>query len=48
VDETVAGQSERFGVFSRIRHLSFPGGRLMRTPALVLGMMYYQLRDLPG
>ena len=44
--EAIAGQAERFDVFSRIRHLSFPGGALMRTPALVLGMMYYQLRDL--
>jgi gamma-glutamylputrescine oxidase len=44
--EAIAGQAERFDVFSRIRHLSFPGGASMRTPALVLGMMYYQLRDL--
>jgi gamma-glutamylputrescine oxidase len=46
--ESIAGQAGRFDVFSRIKHLSFPGGRLMRTPALVLGMMYYQLRDLLG
>jgi hypothetical protein len=41
----IAGQAERFDLFSRIRHHSFPGGALMRTPALVLGMMYYRLRD---
>ncbi len=41
----VAGQAERFDLFSRIRHHAFPGGVLMRTPALVLGMMYYRLRD---
>lgn len=41
----IAGQAERFDLFSRIRHHAFPGGALMRTPALVLGMMYYRLRD---
>jgi len=41
----IAGQAERFDLFARIRHHAFPGGALMRTPALVLGMMYYRLRD---
>src|SRR5205085_7743226 len=43
--EAIAGQAERFDLLSRIRHLPFPGGALMRTPALVLGMLYYRLRD---
>ncbi|OGB22602.1 MAG: FAD-dependent oxidoreductase [Burkholderiales bacterium RIFCSPLOWO2_02_FULL_57_36] len=46
VAETIAGQAERFDLFSRIKHLPFPGGALMRTPALMLGMFYYRLRDL--
>jgi gamma-glutamylputrescine oxidase len=46
VAETVAGQAERFDLLSRIRHHPFPGGELMRMPALVLGMLYYRLRDL--
>ena len=45
VAETIAGQAERFDLFSRIRHHAFPGGAFMRTPALVLGMFYYRLRD---
>lgn len=45
VAEAIAGQAERFDLFARIRHHSFPGGALMRTPALVLGMLYYKLRD---
>jgi gamma-glutamylputrescine oxidase len=45
VAEAIAGQAERFDLFERIRHHSFPGGALMRTPALVLGMLYYKLRD---
>jgi gamma-glutamylputrescine oxidase len=45
VAEAIAGQAERFDLFARIRHHKFPGGSLMRTPALVLGMLYYRLRD---
>jgi gamma-glutamylputrescine oxidase len=45
VAEAVAGQAGRFDLLGRIRHLPFPGGTLMRTPALVLGMWYYRLRD---
>lgn len=45
VAEAIAGQASRFDLLSRIRHMPFPGGRLMRTPALVLGMWYYRLRD---
>lgn len=43
--EAIAGQAERFDVFARIRHRAFPGGRLLRTPGLVLGTLYYRLRD---
>lgn len=46
IAEAIAGTAERFDVFSRIPHMSFPGGHLFRTPALVLAMAYYRLRDL--
>ncbi len=46
VAEAIAGDAERFDTFARIKHRPFPGGRLLRTPALVLGMAYYRLRDL--
>lgn len=46
VAEVIAGQAERFDLFARIKHHAFPGGALLRTPFLVLGMMYYRLRDL--
>jgi gamma-glutamylputrescine oxidase len=45
VAQAVAGQAERFDVFSRLQHHNFPGGPLLRTPSLVLGMLYHQLRD---
>lgn len=43
--EAVAGQAERFDMLARIKHIPFPGGRLLRTPAQVLGMAYYRLKD---
>ncbi len=46
VAEALAGQSERLDVFARLRHRSFPGGRLLRTPTLALAMWFQQLRDV--
>ena len=46
VAEAVAGTAERFDMFTRIPHRDFPGGALMRRPALMLAMLYYRLRDL--
>jgi gamma-glutamylputrescine oxidase len=48
IAEAIAGQAERFDVFSRIPHSAFPGGRLLRRPALVLAMLYFRLRDALG
>lgn len=45
VAEAIEGQASRFDLLAKIRHLRFPGGAMMRTPALVLGMWYYRLRD---
>ncbi|NAX23587.1 NAD(P)/FAD-dependent oxidoreductase [Vibrio sp. V39_P1S14PM300] len=44
--ECVATTAERFAIFDKIPHLPFPGGRLLRTPALVLAMSYYRVRDM--
>jgi gamma-glutamylputrescine oxidase len=46
VAEAIAGDASRFDVFAKLKHLPFPGGAALRTPALVLGMAYAQLRDL--
>jgi gamma-glutamylputrescine oxidase len=46
VAEAIAGEAERFDVFTRIPHHPFPGGALLRRPALVLAMLWYRLRDL--
>jgi gamma-glutamylputrescine oxidase len=43
--EAVAGSAERFDVFADIEHRRFPGGRWLRKPLLVAGMLYYALKD---
>lgn len=48
VAEAIAGQSQRLDVFAKIKHHDFQGGKWLRTPALVLGMAWYQLRDALG
>jgi gamma-glutamylputrescine oxidase len=42
----VAGQAERFDMFSKLEHRDFPGGPALRTPALVLAMLWFRLKDL--
>lgn len=46
VADAIAGQAERFDLFTQLRHRNFPGGPLLRTPALMLAMLWYRLRDL--
>jgi gamma-glutamylputrescine oxidase len=45
VAEAIAGTSEDFDLFARIRHRNFPGGALFRRPLLALAMLWYRLRD---
>jgi gamma-glutamylputrescine oxidase len=45
VAEAMAGDATRFDTFARLQHHPFPGGKLLRTPALVLGMAWYRLKD---
>lgn len=45
IAEALAGTAERFDVFARLPTPTFPGGTLLRWPGLVLGMLYYSLRD---
>lgn len=45
VAEAVAGQAGRFDLFARLKHHTFPGGALLRTPSLALGMLWYRMKD---
>ena len=42
--DCIRGQSERFDLLARIKHIPFPGGAA-RTPMLVAAMMFYRIRD---
>ncbi|RLU11273.1 FAD-dependent oxidoreductase [Pseudomonas prosekii] len=43
-----AGHSQGFDVFSAVPHMTFPGGRALRSPLLALGMFWYRLREMLG
>ncbi|MBE8157786.1 MAG: FAD-binding oxidoreductase [Betaproteobacteria bacterium] len=46
--DAITGDAEKLDVFGRVRHANFIGGAGLRAPLLVLGMLYYRLRDLLG
>jgi gamma-glutamylputrescine oxidase len=48
VAEAMSGDASRFDTFARLKHRPFPGGAWLRTPALVLGMAWFRLRDMLG
>jgi glycine/D-amino acid oxidase-like deaminating enzyme len=41
-----AGHSKGFDVFSAVPHMTFPGGRALRSPLLALGMLWYRMREI--
>lgn len=43
--EAVQGQAERFDLMAALPTPRFPGGRALRHPLLVAGMLWYGLRD---
>ncbi len=43
-----AGHSKGFDVFSAVPHMTFPGGPMLRSPLLALGMFWYRLREILG
>lgn len=46
--EAVAGELERFDLFSSLPHPPFPGGQLLRAQLATLGSWYYAIRDRLG
>lgn len=45
IAEALLGRPERFDLMAALPTRSFPGGRLLRWPLFVAGMLYYALRD---
>ena len=45
--EAISGQASRgFELFSQVPHITFPGGKYLRTPLLALGMAWVQLKEV--
>ncbi|ANY90659.1 MULTISPECIES: NAD(P)/FAD-dependent oxidoreductase [Pseudomonas] len=45
--EAISGQqSGRFDLFAQVPHITFPGGKLLRSPLLALGMLWHRLKEL--
>jgi gamma-glutamylputrescine oxidase len=43
--EMLKGDSRNFNLFEKIPHRAFPGGKLLRTPTYVAGMLYSAMMD---
>ena len=43
--EAVAGDTYRFNLLNKMCHMRWPGGKLLRRPAMAAGMMFYKIRD---
>ncbi|MCD5992118.1 FAD-binding oxidoreductase [Pseudomonas sp. CDFA 602] len=45
--EAIAGQhSDGFDLFAKVPHITFPGGKHLRSPLLALGMLWHRLKEL--
>ncbi|MHA6197992.1 NAD(P)/FAD-dependent oxidoreductase [Pseudomonas wadenswilerensis] len=45
--EAISGQQGgRFDLFTKVPHITFPGGKHLRSPLLALGMLWHRLKEL--
>ena len=45
--EAISGQhSDGFDLFANVPHITFPGGKYLRSPLLALGMLWHRLKEL--
>ena len=45
--EAISGQQQgRFDLFAQVPHLTFPGGKHLRSPLLALGMLWHRFKEL--
>lgn len=45
--EAISGQQHgRFDLFAQVPHMTFPGGKHLRSPLLALGMLWHRLKEL--
>lgn len=46
IAESIHQESSRIEVFEKVSHITFPGGKLFRSPLLATGMLYARLKEL--
>jgi gamma-glutamylputrescine oxidase len=46
--EAIAGDAGRFDLMASLKKPPFPGGAALRSPLLVLAMIWFSLRDRLG
>ena len=45
--EAISGQAfDRFDLFAKVPHMTFPGGKYLRSPLLALGMLWHRFKEL--
>lgn len=45
--EAISGQAQgRFELFAKVPHMTFPGGKRLRSPLLALGMLWHRFKEL--
>ncbi|MFI8482027.1 NAD(P)/FAD-dependent oxidoreductase [Pseudomonas sp. NPDC078700] len=45
--EAIAGQSSTgFDLFDKVPHMTFPGGKYLRSPLLALGMLWHRMKEV--
>jgi gamma-glutamylputrescine oxidase len=45
IEEKISGKSDRFELFSKIKHIFIPGANLLRRPIYSSAIFYYKLKD---
>jgi gamma-glutamylputrescine oxidase len=45
IAEAIKGQADGFDCLANLKHRKFPGGRWLRWPGLVAGMLFYAALD---
>ena len=45
IAEAITGSVDRFDAFASLPTHTFPGGTMLRYPGMVLGMLYYSIKD---
>ena len=46
IAESIHNESDRIHVFEKVSHITFPGGKHLRSPLLAAGMLYARLKEL--